>query len=45
MMTSGRLSFDEIKASTVFGIMTKQRLTKVRREIDAQLDAIDFEAS
>lgn len=45
MMTSGRLTFDEIKASTALGIMTKQRLTKVRREIDAQLDAIDFEAA
>lgn len=43
MMTSNRLTFDEIKESTEIRIMTKQRLTVVRRDIDSQLDQIDFE--
>lgn len=45
MMTSNRLTFDEIKDSTEIRIMTKQRLATVRRDIDVQLDAIDFEAA
>jgi hypothetical protein len=45
MMTSNRLTFDEIKDSTEIRIMTKQRLATVRRDIDNQLDTIDFEAT
>lgn len=45
MMTSNRLTFDEIMNSTEIRIMTKQRLATVRRDIDTQLDAIDFEAA
>lgn len=45
MMTSNRLTFDEIKESTDIRIMTKQRLATVRRDIDSQLDLIDFEAA
>jgi hypothetical protein len=42
MMTSNRLTFDEIQESAEIRIMTKQRLATVRRDIDNQLDQIDF---
>lgn len=42
IMTSNRLTFDEVMESPLFRTMSRQRMLTVRREIDKQLADIDF---
>lgn len=43
-MTSNRLTFDEVMTSPLFRTFARQRMLTVQRDIDNQLDEVDFVA-
>ena len=44
-MTSNRLTFAEVETSPLFRTMARQRMRMIRRDLDIQLDEIDFAAA
>lgn len=42
VMSSNRLTFDEVKESPLFRLMAKQRMATVRRDIETQLEAVNI---
>jgi hypothetical protein len=44
-MTSNRLTFDEVQTSPLFRTMARQRMLAVKRDLDVQLNEIDFTAA